>query len=60
MNTTISVTGNVREKLKEFGKKGETYSEIWFAESVSWIKLSSYFCVDVCVPESLAVLDDFS
>jgi predicted CopG family antitoxin len=28
MTTTISVTEDIREKIKEFGHKGETYSEI--------------------------------
>jgi len=27
-NTTILISKNTREKIKEFGKKGETYSEI--------------------------------
>lgn len=27
-NTTIAVTREVKEKVKEFGLKGETYSEI--------------------------------
>ncbi len=27
-NTTIAVTKDVQEKIKEFGSKGETYSEI--------------------------------
>lgn len=26
--TTIAVTNEIREKIKEFGNKGETYSEI--------------------------------
>ena len=28
MTTTISVTEDIRERIKEFGSKGETYSEI--------------------------------
>jgi len=28
MNTTISVSHNIREQIKEFGNKGETYDEI--------------------------------
>ncbi len=27
-NTTIAVTNLVKEKIKEFGNKGETYSEV--------------------------------
>ena len=27
-NTTIAITKSVQEKINEFGKKGETYSEI--------------------------------
>jgi len=27
-NTTIAVTKSIQEKIKEFGNKGETYSEI--------------------------------
>ena len=27
-NTTIAVTNDVKEKIKEFGNKGETYSEV--------------------------------
>lgn len=27
-NTTIAVTNDVRERIKEFGMKGETYSDI--------------------------------
>jgi len=27
-NTTIAVTKNIQEEIKEFGNKGETYSEI--------------------------------
>ena len=27
-NTTIAVTKEVKEKIKEFGSKGETYSDI--------------------------------
>ena len=27
-NTTIAVTNEIRDKIKEFGNKGETYSEI--------------------------------
>lgn len=27
-NTTIAVTNEVREQIKEFGNKGETYSQI--------------------------------
>lgn len=28
MNTTISVSTEIRDKIKEFGMKGETYSDI--------------------------------
>ena len=28
MTTTLSVTEDIREKIKEFGSKGETYSDI--------------------------------
>lgn len=28
MNTTIAISTVIREKIKEFGNKGETYSEI--------------------------------
>lgn len=28
MNTTIAITRTVRDEIKEFGHKGETYSEI--------------------------------
>ena len=28
MNTTISVSHQIREQIKEFGSKGETYDEI--------------------------------
>ena len=28
MNTTISISKEVKEQMKEFGKKGETYNEI--------------------------------
>jgi len=28
MNTTISISTDVREEIKEFGQKGETYDEI--------------------------------
>jgi len=28
MNTTISIPAEMREQLKEFGKKGEKYSDI--------------------------------
>jgi len=28
MTTTLSVTEEIREKIKEFGSKGETYSDI--------------------------------
>lgn len=27
-NTTIAVTNEIRDKIKEYGNKGETYSEI--------------------------------
>jgi len=27
-NTTIAVSNDVKEKIKEFGTKGETYSEV--------------------------------
>ncbi len=27
-NTTIAVTSDIKEKIKQFGSKGETYSEI--------------------------------
>ncbi len=27
-NTTIAVTNEVKEKIKEFGNKGETYSDV--------------------------------
>jgi len=27
-NTTIAISNEVRDKIKEFGNKGETYSEI--------------------------------
>lgn len=27
-NTTIAVTNNIRDMIREFGNKGETYSEI--------------------------------
>lgn len=27
-NTTIAITNNVKEQIKEFGNKGESYSEI--------------------------------
>ena len=27
-NTTIAITKSIQEKINEFGKKGETYSEI--------------------------------
>lgn len=27
-NTTIAVTNEIKEKIQEFGNKGETYSEI--------------------------------
>jgi predicted CopG family antitoxin len=28
MNTTIAVSNNVRDQLKEFGAKGETYEDV--------------------------------
>ncbi|MBU0629074.1 MAG: hypothetical protein KKC75_07840 [Nanoarchaeota archaeon] len=28
MNTTISISTEIREKIKEFGNKGETYTDI--------------------------------
>ncbi|MFW6233063.1 MAG: DUF7557 family protein [Nanoarchaeota archaeon] len=28
MNTTIAISKNVRDQIKEFGNKGETYDEI--------------------------------
>jgi hypothetical protein len=28
MNTTIAISSNVRDRIKEFGMKGETYDEI--------------------------------
>jgi len=28
MNTTISISKEIREKIKEFGNKGDTYTEI--------------------------------
>jgi hypothetical protein len=28
MNTTIAVSTNIRDQIKEFGSKGETYDEI--------------------------------
>lgn len=28
MNTTISISQEIREKIKEFGNKGETYTNI--------------------------------
>ena len=28
MNTTISITKEIRDKIKEFGSKGDTYSDI--------------------------------
>lgn len=28
MNTTIAISNNIRDKIKEFGQKGETYDEI--------------------------------
>jgi len=28
MNTTISISTDIRDKIKEFGHKGETYEEI--------------------------------
>lgn len=27
-NTTIAISSDIRDKIKEFGSKGETYSEI--------------------------------
>lgn len=28
MNTTISISEDIRDKIKEFGNKGETYTDI--------------------------------
>jgi predicted CopG family antitoxin len=28
MNTTIAISNDIRDKIKEFGQKGETYDEI--------------------------------
>ncbi|RJQ15935.1 hypothetical protein C4573_07330 [Candidatus Woesearchaeota archaeon] len=28
MNTTIAISQNIRDQIKEFGSKGETYDEI--------------------------------
>lgn len=28
MNTTIAISNDIRDKIKEFGQKGETYNEI--------------------------------
>jgi len=28
MNTTISISTEIRDKIKEFGKKGDTYTDI--------------------------------
>ena len=28
MNTTISISKDIRDKIKEFGSKGDTYSDI--------------------------------
>ena len=53
MNTTISISQEIREKIKEFGNKGETYTDILekLYESAKQRQLQDLLMVESnCIP----------